>query len=94
MSTNFRFEKPVPFEQIRNHGLEGIKTVNAEDADPNTHVCLTDGVGFLHASTGDGSDTCLVKYGLNDVSRILESLSYKFGRIISEHEEEYFEDGS
>jgi hypothetical protein len=97
MSTNYRFENPVPFLEVRNHGIKGIEEVEIEEDekdDPEKHFCLTDGTGFLHAYTGDGTDTCFVKYGLNDVRGILWALSGKFGNILSEHDDGYFDGGS
>lgn len=66
MSTDYRFRNPVPFTKIKKLKLEGIKVVPAPDADPDEHVCLTDGVNYLHAYTGDGTDTGLTRYALND----------------------------
>jgi len=80
MSMNYRFKKPVPFEKIRNHGLEGVGVIIGPD---EYSFYLTDGTNYLHVGTEDGSDVHLVRYGANDVGKILKCLS-KFGEVIGD----------
>ena len=90
MSTCYRFRKPVPFAKVKKLKIKGIEVQPSENGDPN-HVILCDGTNYLHAYTGDGTDTGMTRYGLNDPTAILAELTERFGRIFSEHDDEYYE---
>jgi hypothetical protein len=92
MSIDYRFRNPVPFANIKNFKSKLVKVVLAPDADPDDHVCLTDGTNYLHAYTGDGTDTGLTRYTGNDPSAILAALQRAFGEILSEFGDDFFED--
>lgn len=106
MSTHYRFDNPVPFAELRE-AVESNKVPlvsidhtwrdddTGDPANLDEHLPLTDGHSFLHAFTGDGSDSVIVRYGGNDPQPILEALEEHFDEaILSEHDEAYFDDNS
>jgi hypothetical protein len=102
MSTCYRFEEPVPFEQLRNLPSvfledKGFSIVpvrdNGVEKPMDTEFMLRDMNGnHLHVYTGDGTDTGFTRWGSNDVNDLISALSEHFDlSILSEHDNGYFD---
>jgi len=83
MSTEWLPSKPIPFKKVK--GLKS-KRVWEVIIPPDEHgfpgttkdsACLTDGTNYLWAFNVNGR-ACFTRYGLNNVSDILEALSEMF----------------
>ena len=80
MSISFRFKTPVRFETLLEESVRLGLTIHFDDPPYDTEVWLgLDGNQML-ASTGDGEDTALYRYGENDPTTVLAVLRDEFGR--------------
>lgn len=91
MSTNFRFTNETTFLQVKKAIKSlGLSISPTKEATKNS-FCLTDGEAYLWCYNTKPNIE-MVRYGGNDVQHILETLQEKFGEIISEHDEGYFDE--
>lgn len=95
MSTSYRCQPALPWQSfLVGAGAAGLEfDETAEDAAETNKVLRDPDSGhYLHASTGDGSDTAFERYGANNARFLIEKIEAHFRvRIISEHDDEFWE---
>lgn len=92
MSTDYIPRKKIPYNEIRDLNVEGIKIQEAgEPKHSLDEACvLTDGENYLWARACKDGSTTFTRYGGNFVDGVIEVLEEHFGvELISEYDDDF-----